>query len=322
MGLATQKVCLVMDNRSLFFLFIILLGVTLGSRMWMEHSSAESSMLFPEMDTTMIEYIRLRHTEDSCRLQRNEQSWVVNQRYEVDAFILDRLFEVLQSARIRRNVRGREATEIQQKLTRSGAQVMIAFTQQRPIRCVIWGEANDMRSYIGIDDQILEFSLPGSPSYLAPLFFLREIQWRTRSIFSSSAYTLRTLRVSYPHRPEDELYIQVTPRGPVLKGVDEVDSLLLYAYLAQYEAFYTNEYIEEGQVAAYDSLLELQPIARIWVDDLYASSDQKIDVYARHGDPYFLLHETNGGRSLSARKRFGGLLRKKHFFKKKKTAFP
>ena len=322
MGMAPQKVCLVMDNRSLFLLFIALVSIALGSYAWLERSSTESSMLFPEMDTAMIEYIGLRHAEGSCRLQRNGQLWMINQEYEVDAFVFGQLLEVLQSARIRRDVRGREAIDIQEQLSVSGAQVTIAFTHARPLRCTIWGEADDMRSYVGIDDRVLEFSLPGSPSYLAPLFFLREIQWRTRRLFSSSAYTLKSLRISYPRHPEDELYLQVTDRGPIVKGIDKVDSLSLYAYLAQYEVFYTNEYIEEGQVPAYDSLLSAQPLARVWVDDLYASADQQIDVYARPGDPYFLLHEANGSRSLCARKRFRGFLRKKHSFKSKTASNP
>ena len=307
-----------MDNRSAFFLFLTLLAIAVGSYAWTQRPSPVSK-LFPQMDTAMIEYIRLRHPQDSCLLQRNKQQWIINQHYEIDPFILQRLFEVLQSAHIRRKLSGKEANEIQKQLTHSGCHVDVAFTQQKLLKCTIWGEETSRRSYISLKNVIYEFNLPREANYLAPLFFLREIQWRTRRIFSSDVYTLKELRISYPKHPENDLYIRITPHGPSVDGLNEVDSLALYAYLDQYEIFYTNEYIEEGQVPAYDSLLSTQPIADIRVDDLYETSDQEIKIYARADDSYFLLQESDGSRSLCARKRFQSFLRKKQFFKPQKT---
>ena len=305
-----------MDNRRQLLLFLVLLFVAIGSYSWIEHSRYPAPhRIFSEIDTSQIESLHLSHPKDTSKLHRKEGTWMVNERYKVDPFILRSLFQILQEAESRRLLSGTEADQMKSHLSLEGCQVRLSIQGSAPLFFSIGGEAHSSRSYLRLSDGLIhEISLPGQANYLAPLFFLREIQWRTRLLFYSHASTLRDLRITYPNSPQKDLHIEIRPDGPHVDGLRSIDSLALYEYLASYELFYTNEYIEKGQVPSYDSLLQQPAIAYIAIDDLYDEASQVIAVYDKVGDPYFLLQAEDSSYSLCERRRLRPFLVERDFF--------
>lgn len=313
-----------MDNKKPFILFIVLLFVAGSSYAWLHtQSHKRAARLFVDLDTAQIQAITLVHPQDSCQLQRQGPSWQINTRYEVDHFILRSLFQILAQTQSRRLLVGAEATRIHQQLQIKGSHVHITCSDQRSLRFSIWGEPLSGRSYILLPPTTLhEIHMPKHSGYLAALFFLTEIQWRSRRLFHSPATTLQQLSLRYPKNPENDFQIHIQDQKPYIQDPSPIDTLALYKYLRQYEHFYTNEYIQKGQVPTYDSLLKETPLAYLQLKDLHKAASKDITVYARAADPYFLLQENKSQYSLCERKRFQPFLRKRSYFLEKSRTFP
>ena len=307
-----------MSHRRPLLLFLCLLLLFVGSYGWLQYTNIDKAgRLFEALDTAKISTISFVHPGDSCHLVRQQPRWRVNATADVDPFVLGTVLQILQRSQSRRQLQGKEASSIEQRLEKEGCRVHI-IQSGKPYSFRIWGNPTQQRSYAQLDGQLHEVYIPGQAGYLVGLFFLRGIQWRFRRLFYSDAHSLKSIRLIYPQQPEDSLYIRIQARQPHIAGLQEMDTSSVYTYLAQYELFYTNEYIQKGQVPAYDSLLLQPPLAYLEVEDLYPEASRRIVVYARSGDPYFLLQEDESLFSLCERSRFLPLLKRKtHFVEKK-----
>ena len=149
--------------------------------------------------------------------------------------------------------------------------------------------------------------LPGHSAYLAGLFNLRKVQWKNRQLFASSAFSMLEVELNYFDNTNDNFLIRVETTGITMAGVQNKDSLNIRnikQYLALFETFYTNEYIDIGQVPKYDSLLKTNPIAVIRVKDMYKHASKEIEIYSIPQDKYYVLKENNNDISICEKKRF------------------
>ena len=306
-----------MSNRGplLFFLCALLLfGSSYG---WLKYEQwSKHRRLFSFLDTAEISSISFLHPEDSCHLLRKASRWQIASS-DADPFVINTVLQILSHSQSRRLLAGKEAHYIRDQLQRKGCHVQVREEKEEIYEFRVWGNVKEGRSYVQLKDELHEIFVPGQAGYLAALFFLKKIQWRSRLLFYSDAYSMRNLSIRYPQTPEHSFHIRIRNQRPQIEDLKVLDTAATYKYLSQYELFYTNEYIQKGQVAAYDSLLLQSPLAYLKIEDLYSKASKTITVYLREGDSYFLLQEADSMYSLCKRKRFLPFLQKKLFFSKR-----
>ncbi len=310
-----------MNNRKHVIIFLILLCISVGSYGWLKKNEhINNTRLFKQIDTSQLVSMAFLHRKDSFSLQRAAPHWQINNRDEADPFVLGSLLEILHRAQSRQQLTGAELTRINANMQEKGVRVHITLRTGKNHAFTIWGNKQNRRSYVLLpNDELHEFIIFGHAGYLASLFFLKEIQWHLRRIFHSNVYTLQKIILQYPQHPTKNLHIHVQEQQPKITGVSHVDTMRLYTYLAQYENFYTNEYIEKGQVPHYDSLLAETPFAHLRLQDIHAPMSRHVTIYMREADNYFLLQENGKEPSLSLckKRRFLPFLRSSSFFLQK-----
>ena len=308
-----------MGNRLLFALFLATLLLGVGSYWWLEApQDAETSALFSDFDAKKLTSIQFVHPKDSIKVQRALPRWKVNQSDEGDPFILSNVIVLLQKMQSRRLITGQEASTLSARIQTQGCRVRLGFEANIFKQFSMWGDAEKRRSYALLPDGSLhELLIEGRTSYLAGLFFLSQLQWRFRRIFHVDRETFTQLSLCYPGHPAKDLLIWRQNERLQVAETSQIDTNRLYNYLAQYANFHTNEYIKPKQVPYYDDLLKTTPLAELQLRNRSQSVPfQRLSIYFRKGDPYFLLKEAGKGLSLCEYKRFLPFLRSKSFFEK------
>ena len=307
-----------MSNRKAL-LFFLLTGLLFGSSYgWLEYEQqSKKGRLFLSLDTAKIRTISFLHPKDSCYLLRKPSGWAMANGVDADPFVTETVLQILYHSQSRRLLEGKEARLIGEELQSLGCQVEVRKESEETYVFRIWGNVKQGRSYVQLNEKIHEIFIPGQVGYLAALFFLNKTQWRSRRLFYSDAHSLESLVLRYPQTPEHSFHIRIENYQPQIEGLNTLDTTSVYEYLSLYELFYTNEYIQKGQVAAYDSLLLQSPLAYLKIHDLYSEASKAITIYTRKGDPYFLLQESDSLYSLCKRDRFFPFLKKKIYFSKK-----
>ena len=286
-------------NNSFYALLLLCMAALLGlSRWWLGgRYYHETPLLFEKLDTAALTSISFQHNKDTLTLEQTPlKIWKVNGGTSVDPFLLNSLMHILMHARVRRELGGAENTRLNSLMSKEGCRISLALKDKPFLVFDVWGTPQQAKSYVRKqkESNVNEIYLPDEHAYIAGIFFLQQIQWRTRLLFSSTPYTLHAMSYQDLLNPENSFNIEAHAQQATLVGMAHVDKSKLYDYLSRFEAFYTNEYINPKAHPVYDSLLEnKQPFVRLEIKDLYADHSKIITLHQRKDDPYVLIEETN-----------------------------
>lgn len=116
--------------------------------------------------------------------------------------------------------------------------------------------------------------IEGHHGFLTTRYFTNELEWRHRGVFEIRKEQLQSIAVSYPHAPEQDFSLHNQGDGTfaVYQNDNEVDgsfidTLMLDAYLKQYESIHYESYEETKTETFLDSVRQSQPIFHIEVTD-------------------------------------------------------
>ena len=304
-----------MSNRTLLILFLSLLSIWVGSIWIYDRDVPSPTYAIPYWTPQNLQKIVFRSSSDSLYLSQKEQRWYVNNTYYVNESLLSQLFSVLESMEERRTAKTNEydtALEIQRR------EIQIVWKDLSSVSFEVIGLPLSQKSYIHRAEESAELYIQGYVGYVAGMFFLSSQQWRHRQVMSTSSRTFRKLRVCYSASSDDDFVILRTPDDRFrIPSLPTADTMRIHTYLSQYSSFYVNEYITQGQVPYYDSLMQTTPLASVFLHDKVLKNMQHLTIYYQNADPYFLLKDKEGSYALCERKRLLPLIRKKAFFTKR-----
>ena len=212
-----------MLKKYLFFLSCILIISFFFS--CKEKSTITNSDSFAISDTSIVTKIFLADRQgNTISLDKNNNEWIINNKYKVRKESIRILLETLNKIRIKRPVSLSAFDHIIRDLSTTGVKVEIYADDLKPLK--IYTIGNETKDQLGTymilhsnssQESITEpfiMHIPGFNGYLAPRYgvqarILNEKTWRSRIIFDNSS--IKNIRLKYLNQPELSFSLILSP---------------------------------------------------------------------------------------------------------------
>lgn len=234
-------------------------------------------------DTASVQRIVIRSDALALdnALEKNKKGWTINESHEADRNIVRVLLSVLQQVRVARPVPKVRQEEVKQQLSREGIEVQVYDDKGLMKAFYVYG--NNTKTETVFAERPAGpahiMVLPGYDSYVAGIFEVTSLDWRSRAVFSSTWRSLQRLEILYPDSPKKNVEIRFNIDFFEITGVEQIDTTAMMGFLEGLQYFEAERYIEPEDGGAYDSLLQTEPLAIVSVDDVVASRDNRVILY-------------------------------------------
>jgi hypothetical protein len=268
-------------NFILLIIFLILLGWTvvyINLEQKQEGLSIDE-LKFSVTDTASIDQIIITGNEFTNVLSKGSGYWKVNDTYSLDPSMHKVLMSVLNQVRVKRTVPRNDLQKISGDILNNGFKIEIKSSLEPDRVFYAGGNGISLSYFMGEDEVPYIVHLPGYESYVTGIFEVAENDWRDRLIFQTSWLGIKTLDLSYPGNANNNISIRAENNLYTVAGIAKLDTAGLMGFLDKISYFYTDQYIDAGQVEAYDSLKKTKPFALLEVYSLGMDQPVKIEFY-------------------------------------------
>jgi hypothetical protein len=261
------------------FLALLVWTVLLMNMDFRKSRIAIDETKFSVLDTTSINKISLTHNNDSTILSRENNGWMVNNKYPVDPSMKEVLMAVLSQVRVKRTVPKKDSQRIQEELRKSGYIIEILQQDGQTTQYYAGGNGISISYFMNPEELPYVVHLPGYDSYVTGIFEVSENDWRDRLLFQTSWMGIKEIQFLYPDNPVENLSIISAKDLYEVSGIDNLDTTKLMTFLDQISYFYTDQYLSAGQIESYDSLKKTNPFLNISIDYLGLEHPTEISFY-------------------------------------------
>ncbi len=274
--------------------------------------------LFTVADTSSISKMELLHGEKLVTLESINNQWFINGKEEADQALVAYIKSVMNRVAVTRPISSKQQEIVYSQLKTDG--VLVRVFQGEELKKEFYAGGNEARtkSYFATEGKSYLVNVPGYQDYLSGIFKLKAHQWKERLLFSSSWRSVGKIEID--KKSADGFKILFTGKDLTVEGVVPLDTNIMMNYIAQYQNFKINEFIEPGQFERYDSLVQTQPIAKIILEDLDASKNLKISILPRlPNEGFHLMVDENKRMMMVDRKRISNLIPPRKVFVKREA---
>ena len=278
-------------------LSVVLIGLVLISLFlaWVGQKDRIESVdkyLFAIQDTTQISGIVISRDQKEISIQRNNNSWLINEKYKADPQLIYLSQRILQAVETQRPISRSNSELIKNELMQSGCLVKIQLSNSESKTFYAGGNTAKTMAYFANQDlsKIYTVAIPGYKSYLSGIFELTLNQWRDRVLFASSWRTIQSFKVDYMAESISDLNIFFDDKFLKVEGVNQLDTAALVNYLSPLANFQLNDYLSPGSFSRYDSLTSVDPMARLSIKDIDANNNRELKIYPKiAGERFYLV---------------------------------
>src|SRR5690606_5956127 len=109
----------------------------------------------------------------------------------------------------------------------------------------LWGDERRRVTYIKETDKddIYIATIPGHSVYLAEIFYYKENQWRSNTLFNSTWRSLKKLEVHFPKAPSGSFSVQFSEDFFYIPELEAVDTIALLDYLETFSSVRVAKYL-------------------------------------------------------------------------------
>ncbi len=279
-------------------------------------STANSSFedgLFTVADTSQITNVRISSADTKIHLKRTNNSWALNEKYEVDQGFLTILFSIMDQVKIKRTVG--------QNDIKPDGQVEIKFRKNEALNFDFATDGNRTKTYFFKNEHVYQVEVPGYRENVAGIFQLHTDQWRSRLIMDGSWRTIQHLNMTYA-TGDDNFTIRFDDDFFLIDQIQTIDTSFVVDYLNQFQALQANEMISKGRFSALDSLLETKPLAVLTIDNIRDEDPSVFNIYPKlDNHSYHLLTKEPGELMVMDQQRVQLILKKRQDFKAKQEDY-
>ena len=304
-------------NIRLIGLVILLIAVNLFFWSWKPTYSQLNYQpgRFAVKDSAFVEEVVLTTTDSENVLTKNENTWLLNDRYEVDENLRKILLSVLNKVRIKRQLTEAEIKEIR---SADSPEVNVKIRGTEVPAFTVKGNANLTRTYF-LDEETgegYEVEIPGYSDYVGGIFQLNKDQWRDRNVFSGNWRSIQELDIDYIDPERRDLKIDFEGDFFRVADIQQLDSNRVVEYLDRYLNIQANERLSTGRFDRYDSLAETTPLVTITIDDIKINDPIQLDVFpSLPGENILLVLDENEEMMVFNRNRINQLLVEPAYFR-------
>lgn len=179
-------------------------------------------------------------------LEKNGNSWKVNQEYLLDVSMQQVFFQLLEQISIQRPIVGENATEIKQNVLDSGVQVNIYGNENLLNSYKVGGDFQAMRSYFVKGEDVYLVQLPGYQSYVAGIFEVPENDWRDRVIFDGIWQDMVSLKINRPKK--EAIEFKYEDRLMRIQN-QQADTSEVMNFVERFNYFFVDQFLPENHIA-------------------------------------------------------------------------
>lgn len=220
-------------------------------------------------------------------LQKQDENWILNEKYKADVNTVKDFFEILKRLEIKRPIAESEQ-DLQERLPANGVK-FTAFSGDRPLLSFyIDGQEKNTFAMLADSEEAFEVYVQGFNIVPYKVFKSDEIRWRNKIVMETNWLSIKKLEVKYREKPEDNFLIEFDSAFYKVAGVEKLDSVRLYNYLKSFEEVRAFQVIENSTVR--DSLTQAVPYCTIELQDIDPNRNNVLKIY---GNDYSVMGITS-----------------------------
>lgn len=282
-------------NRIIIGLIIVLgiAGVILVSRN--TNSSIKRELRdFAVEDTASVDRIfMVRKDNRQVTLTRQNDHWLVNDKYKVRPDAIDNLLKTLNRIRIKSPVSTSMLDNAVRMLATRNTKVEV-YSKKKLLKTIyVGGPTQDqMGTFMMLEGSSVPFivHIPGFVGYLSSRFFIDEINWRSTEIFKYNFNDIKAISVRNEDDPKASFRLEssgrnqysiTSPEGVTVAGT--LDTVGIRFYISQFERVNFEFFGDSIPQRTKDSLLTAKPYRTLMLED-HAQKTRKLVAWKRPGN--------------------------------------
>ncbi len=263
-------------------------------------------------DTSQVKTIKLTKGGIQNILERDGNSWELNQKFGTDPAYTRILLAVLNRVAVKRKLGESQLEALKSRVNEEGVLVELEDINRT---FYVLGNQTFTKTYFLEQnlDEGFEVEIPGYRDFVGGIFQLTTDQWRDRLIFRGNFRTIQRIEVLSDNQVR--LNAHLTDRSFVVEGMTAYDTLALVNYMNNFNYLQANERLSPGKFPRYDSLRNTVAEEELIIHDLGLAEPLKISFYpALPGENFRLAVVNNEDLTVIASNRIKEWLKKAEDF--------
>lgn len=260
---------------------VVFLLVLASIALWVQQRETTSTMAFEISDfayedTASVDRIVLTDENgERIVLTREESIWMLNDEFQARPDAVRNLLTTIKKVSIRAPISQQEMNSVLKNIIAGHTLVEVHVGNELVKHFYVGGpDREHTGTYMLMKGSQRPFltHIEGFHGFLTPRFFMNPLEWRHRGIFELSPDKIQRIALNYPAFPGRSFLIERDAAGDfgVFYGDDNtpassIDSLMLSAYVRNYEMIHYESHEETKTESFLDSVKVSDPIFNISV---------------------------------------------------------
>ena len=216
-----------------------------------------SSRYFESIDTETLSRISFTNDDETVSMMKSEDGWLLDDSLQVDEDFLNTLLTILNKVETSKKISKWEGAILGE---------IELVTANEIVKLQYATNPTKTKAYFIDGSEVSEVSVPGYSDNVTGIFELHPDQWRDRLILDANWRTIQRVKIDY--QSAQDITIQFDDKFFLVNGQVPKDSPAVVDYLNQFQHFQVNEIISKGRFPEFDSLVTMQPIAQLEIDNI------------------------------------------------------
>ncbi len=209
--------------------------------------------------------------------RKNKNHWLLNDGVRVQAAIVKGIFTILQKIEVKNELNGEVNRRALEALKTNGIHIK-AFANEQ-VKLDFRFTTLDGENIATLDGKkAYSIFVPGVMVDLARFFSISPATWRENTLFETSAQSLKSFSVQYPHSTENSFKMLWDSTFFRVEALTSLDSMALWDYLQYLPRVKAVQFIESKPLE--DSIKKALPFAEIRLEDIRSAKPTLLKVYA------------------------------------------
>lgn len=244
------------QNIRLLIILLVLVAVSIALTFisGQPDNTIENPRIFAIDQNTVISDVSLGRADDRLDFNYTNQKWMVNGEFEMDIRMRDTFFGILSSLEVRRPVASSRNDSIANWLKSNGVEVKVSYLDEPVVEYTIGGDEESRITYAMDDEnQCYVVRIPGYQNYIAGIFTVPELDWKSRILFNTNWLSLAGLTWDYTDPGKND--IEFTPGDPLftIENLENIDSTRAMNYLEELIFLEADRLITADEAEQYES---------------------------------------------------------------------
>lgn len=278
----------------LWFALFIITGIGAFLSIQLQNENTSSSTAFPQLsikDTAAIYSVSFQKQQSLLFLKKQlANQWVVNQKYNARPQLIQMLMFGLNKLEVKYPIAPEDKSQWISKIKKNAILVDIKGDDLNKTFYLL-SNPTDPNSSVYSDIQfnnIYIVNVPGVKGELSSLLGLGESEWRNKTIFNSSVYSIHSISLNYWSAKNDNFDITFQDNIFSISQLPKADTIKLKKYLSLIPILAVDKYLNASEDSIKVLIQQAKPYARFVVEDDIINRSETLNLYFTKDNKYML----------------------------------